>query len=189
MNEIMTSLLLIGTQFGFIISIVFIVMIVVLIRRKKKDETITTKFKDEIKNSSAQRLVNLEENLASSFKLNGQDTKSYAQAIIRRERKIYTDVLKIFQGKDKDLILNLQEDLKKLNQTYQDLADQLNNSNGTGSGNDGEANEQLEEAVKGLKQENEELKEELKKSQESIDYLQVQYTELFDKANKEKKDS
>lgn len=188
MNEFMTSVLLIGTQFGFLISIIFIVLLVALIRRKKKDQNITTQFKDEIKSSSAQRLVNLEENIASAFKLNGQETKTYAMAIIKRERKIFADVLKIFQGEDKSLILNLQDDLKRLNQTYQDLANQLNSSGAITAGTNGVTDEQLQEAVKELKHENEELKEELKKSQESIDYLQVQYTELFDKANKETKD-
>ncbi len=185
----MASVLLIGTQFGFIISIVFIVLIVFMIRRKKKDQTITTQFKDEIRNSSAQRLVNLEENLASTFHLSGQETKTYSQAIIKRERKIFMDVLKIFRGEDKSLILNLHDDLKRLNQTYQDLADQLNNSGGNSSDDGAKADEKLQEAARVLKQENEALKEELQKSQESNEYLQAQYTELFDKANKDKKNS
>ncbi len=192
MNEFMTSLLVIGTEFGVIISIFFIALIVMLIIKKKKDANITTRFKQEIQGSANQRMENLEKSLSSAFNLSGPATKGYAEEIIKNERTIFSNVLKIFHGKDKSLILNLQKDLANLNQTYQDLANQISqqgaSSDDTSDAGDSSSSadiERLQSENDLLKDENSRLKEDLKKSLESIDYLQTQYTELFDKTNQE----
>lgn len=184
MNEFMTSLLVIGTEFGVIISIFFIAMMILLLIRKKKDTNISTRFIGEIKSSSNQRMDSLEKSLASTFRLSGAETKDYAKEIIKNERTIFSNVLKIFNGKDKSTILSLQNDLSNLNQTYQSLANKISLEAGSNDGGTTAASvddTHLQSEITLLKEENTRLKEDLKKSLESIDYLQVQYTELFDK--------
>jgi len=184
MNEFMTSLLVIGTEFGVIISIFFIAMMILFLIKKNKDANIKTRFKEDIKSSTNQRIENLEKSLSSTFRLSGDETKDYAKEIIRNERTIFSNVLKIFNGKDKSTILSLQKDLSNLNQTYQKLANKISQdatSSDDGSTAGGVDNEHLQSEITLLKEENSRLKEDLKKSLESIDYLQIQYTELFDK--------
>jgi len=183
MNEFLTSLLFIMAEFGIVISVFFVVLVVIFFMRRKKNSEISTQFKEDVKSSSTERMQNLENSLSSSFQLNGEDTKSYAEEIIKNERKIFSNVLKIFSGKDKSLILSLQDDLASLNQTYQKLANkissQVDSSVNVSSSEDGD--EALLGEVNVLREENARLKEDLKKSLESIDYLQVQYSDLFDK--------
>jgi len=184
MDEFLTSLLVIGTEFGMFVGVILMALVYLNMSKKRKDKTVARKFAADFQDFSTSRKVDLEEVIENAFNLGGDATEEYAQIIMKNERKICSNMLRLFNGKDRDLLLQLQGDLANLTDAYKSLAS-MNQSNGT-TGDSASVDDKLMEQMSVLKSDNERLKDDLKKSLESIDYLQAQYTELFKKTNNEK---
>jgi len=183
MDEFLASLLVIGTQFGILVGIILLIVVFLFIRKKRNDKTIAQKFADDFKESSDSRKDELEKAIEEAFHLQGDVGKEYAQLIMKSERKICSNMLSLFNGKDRALLLQLQGDLANLTDAYKGIASMSDQSQ---SDSQNEANNDvLEDKIKVLTDENNRLKEDLKKALESIDYLQNQYTELFKKTNQD----
>jgi len=182
MDEFFTSLLVLGTQFGIFVGVILVVIVFLALRKRSKEKNITNKFISDYKNLSDQRKSNLESVIADAFQMSNSVSEEYAALILNKEKTICNNVLKIFSGKDKQLLLELQNDLNNLTATYRDLAMVGKTAAPASSGSgDSKDLERLRSENKVIKDDNERLKEDLKKALESIDYLQVQYTDLFEK--------
>ena len=175
---------MIGTEFGIVVGIILAIFLVLFFKRKKSDNKIAEQFTNDFKEFNNDRKVNLEKVIEDAFQLGGEATEDYAKIIMNNEKKICGNVLKIFSGKDRELLLKLQDDLANLTDAYQSLAQAAQKSD-DGKQVDSKDVERLRAKNKVLDEENERLKEDLKKSLESIDYLQAQYAELSKKTNKE----
>jgi len=182
MDEFFTSLLVLGTQFGIFVGVILFVIVFLAFRKRNRDKNITKKFISDYKELSNERKSNLESVITDVFQMNNSVSEEYATLILKKEKEICNNVLQIFSGKDKKLLLQLQDDLNNLTKTYHDLA-MVGKTATTSSdeGTDSKDVERLRSENKIIKEDNERLKEDLKKALESIDYLQVQYTDLFEK--------
>jgi len=182
MDEFFTSLLVLGTQFGIFVGVILVIIVFLALRKRGKEKNITRKFISDYKNLSDQRKSNLESVIADAFQMSNSVSEEYAELILNKEKTICNNVLKIFSGKDKQLLLELQNDLNNLTATYRDLAMVGKTEAPENSGPvDSKDLDLLRSENKVIKDDNERLKEDLKKALESIDYLQVQYTDLFEK--------
>jgi len=183
MDEFLTSLLVIGTEFGILVGIILLVVLFMFLKKRMKDKRIAQQFTNDFKEFSSDRKVNLEHVIDDAFNLGNAATKEYAEIIMKNERKICSNMLSLFNGSDRDLLLQLQGDLENLTDAYKALASMSNSKEQDASG--GKDDEGLLEKTRMLADENERLKDDLKKALESVDYLQTQYTELFKKTNKD----
>jgi len=142
-------------------------------------------FTQRYRESSKLRKEKLGKEISEIFSLDGDEGADFAARILNNERKLCSNALRIFRGKDKSLILTFQDELANLSGAYHELATVGNKqviineqSEVPSSGNDLDS---VTAEVNVLREENSRLKEDLKKALENVDYLQTQYTELFDK--------
>ena len=186
MNEFVTSTLIVIAEFGVVVSVFFLVFILVVFLKRKKDSNTVTKFASQFKESIGTRRDSLAESVQNTFRVTGDESEGAINEIMNKERTICSNVLKIFSGRDKGLIMNLKDDLDGLSGAYHNLA---------ALGHEQSTEETIIEAptldendieseLHVLRVENKRLKEDLKKSLENIDYLQTQYTELFEKTKR-----
>ena len=180
MDELFTSLLVIGAEFGVIVGIILLILVVLFFKRQKKEKKIATTFASDFKDFSTGRKNSLEKKVSDSFDMNDEGVASHIESILNKERSICSNVLNIFTGKKKELLLQLQDDLKELTDVYHALV--VHHQEKEPEVVESQVNtEEYESQIKVLTEDNDRLKEDLKKALESIDYLQAQYTELFKK--------
>lgn len=183
MDEFLTSLLVIGAEFGVSVGVILLIVFFIHLKRKRNDKNIAREFTDDFKESNNARKEDLENAIIDAFQLNGEEGKEYAKIIMSNERKICSNMLSLFNGKDRALLLQLQGDLANISEAYSGIASMSKSNNATAQ--DNVTDKALTEKVTVMSEENTRLKEDLKKALESIDYLQNQYTELFKKTNPE----
>lgn len=193
MSEFFTSTLILAAEFGALVSVFFLVYIVIVYLRRKKDTTLVSDFASKFKESTSSRRESLQQSVQEVFRVNGEEGQGVVNEIMDKERTICSNVLKIFDGRDKGLIMNLKDDLDGLSGAYHHLASLgheqvaanpiVADSSAIDSASD-ENSEDNESELYALRVENQRLKDDLKKSLENIDYLQAQYTELFEKTKR-----
>lgn len=193
MSEFVTSTLILAAEFGAIVSVFFLVYLAIVYIRRKKDTSLVNDFASQFKQSTTTRREGLQQSVKEAFRVNGEQGQDAINEIMHTERTICSNVLKIFDGRDKGLIMNLKDDLDDLSGAYHHLAtlghaqsavDPLViDSSACEPGSD-ENSDDKESELYVLRVENQRLKEDLKKSLENIDYLQAQYTELFEKTKR-----
>lgn len=183
MDEFLASLLVIGAEFGLFVGIILLIVFFFSIKRKRNDKNIAHSFANDFKESTESRREDLEKSIGEAFHLDGETTEEYAKIIMQNERKICSNMLSLFNGKDRGLLLQLRGDLANLTDAYKGIAS-MSPSDQTGS-QENINDESLINKITVLTDENERLKDDLKKAIESIDYLQTQYTDLFKKTNQE----
>jgi hypothetical protein len=185
MSEFITSTLIIAAEFGAVIIFLFLVVMAILFIRRKKEVGMANEFTQRFRETSKDRRENLGKEISEIFSLDGDEGDNFAARILNNERKLCSNALRIFRGKDKSLILTFQDELANLSGAYHELATVgnkqviINEQNELSSNKDNL--DSMTAEVKVLREENSRLKEDLKKALENVDYLQIQYTELFDK--------
>ncbi|HEC29317.1 MAG TPA: hypothetical protein ENI65_07010 [Gammaproteobacteria bacterium] len=188
MDELYTSMLVIGAEIGLFIGVIFVIYIIIMFKKKKADKSITDEFVNDFKSLSKERKTTLEESLTSAFSLDDGDGKECAHNIMEKEKTICDHVLRIFNGKGRNLILELQNDLNNLTEAYKELGG-MSHYNPDDNSDNQEDIEKMEGVIEALQKDNDRLKDDLKKALESVDYLQEQYTVLFDKTGGHNKDN
>lgn len=185
MNEFITSMLVLAAEFGAIIIALFLIVMTLLYFRRRKEAGMANIFTKRYRETTMNRKENLGKEISEIYSLDGDVGEDYAIKILKNERNIFANVLRIFRGDDKSVILNFQDDLSNLSGTYHELASISNKHATINEAADAEPNENnlddMTSELNVLREENKRLKEDLKKSLENVDYLQTQYTELFDK--------
>lgn len=185
MSEFVTSTLILAAEFGAVISLFFLIYMAFIYIKRKKDSCLMRDFTSKFRESTGARREKLEQSVCKVFCINADEGKGAVNEIMNKERTICSNVLRIFNGQDKSLIMNLREDLDGLSGAYHNLASLRHEQPSTKP----VANDQQNAAddadmaatLDVLRTENQRLKEDLKKSLENVDYLQAQYTELFEK--------
>ncbi len=190
MNEFMTSLLVVAAEIGAVIIIIFLIVMAILLIRRKKEVSVQGEFTRQYRESAKQRKENLGKEISKAFALNDVEGDNFANLILQKERLICSNVLRIFRGDDKSKILTVHEDLATLSGTYHEIASassikaDSDEEIASDSVVDNDADfDNMTAEMHVLREENARLKEDLKKSLENVDYLQTQYTELFEKTN------
>lgn len=180
MSEFSTSILIIGTEIGAVFLIIAIILFAIQRKKKSKERKIREEFVSTFKDNLEIRRKHIEQQLMQ-IDQDKDEIIGIIDNIITKEKSICAKVLKIFNGKDKDLILDMQGDL-------QDLTDQfgmhiVNEENTTATVSpDIEARiKEMEKRNNVLKTENDRLKDDLKKSLETIDSIQAEYEQLYKK--------
>lgn len=185
MDEFLASLLVIGTEFGILVGVVLLITFIIFLKKRGKDKYIAKQFTKDFQEFSSDRKVNLEQVIEDAFNLGDTATKEYSEIIMKNERKICSNMLRLFNGSDRDLLLQLQGDLENLTDAYKALASMSKTNAAASSSSSKISDEETQNKIKVLTDENIRLKDDLKKALESVDYLQTQYTELFKKTNNE----
>ena len=102
--------------------------------------------------------------------------------ILIKEKNIYGKILKIFNGEDKNLILDMQDDLQDLTDQFGlHLTKEENTIHAVAPDIEARIKE-MEKKNNVLNTENDRLKEDLKKAMETIDNIQAEYEQLYQKA-------
>jgi len=184
MSEFVTSTLILAAEFGAVISVFFLIYMVAIYIKRKRDTHLMRDFTSKFRESTGARREKLVQSVGEVFCVDGDAGKGAVNEIMNKERTICSNVLRIFNGKDKSLIMNLREDLDGLSGAYHNLASLRQErpvEAAVSVPQESTGDEDMASTLNVLRTENQRLKDDLKKSLENIDYLQAQYTELFEK--------
>jgi hypothetical protein len=177
MNNISTAMLIIFSEIGLVLFLVFIIVAVFFVRRRIKDTNTSHQLIETFKNEYPERKNKLTDYVKNKLNIPDEEAGPLLDELLQREKSIYSHTLKIFSGRDRGAIVKLNDDIKALTEAYQSIAasshPQVENNQDTPD----VSSEELEV----LKKDKERLQDELKTALESIDRLQKEYQNLYEK--------
>lgn len=186
MKDLETAMLLLTSEIGFILTVIFIVLFFFIMKRQKKDEAITHNLVQQFKEEAPARRDNLLKVLKDSFHMQDEDAMNKVKELVSKEKSLYSHVLKAFSGQDRSVIANLNDDIQSLIAAYKSLAvensDQVQTSINDGnleSAVDGDELEKLTAEKNQAIQERDNLKKDLNTALDSIQKMQSEYTQMY----------
>lgn len=183
MNETLTVSLIIIAEISLVLFLIVMVMIIVRIRQQRKDYRLAVELVNRIKQNQPLRLKQLSGFLQTSSDIAAADAESRANDLLVNEKLLYSDVLKMFLGHDREKILQLDQDVEGLVDAYQHMYDQT----------DATEQEQTAESLvlrlrkenKILRDERDTLKTSLELSMKTIENMTSEYASMYEGGHKE----
>lgn len=183
MNETLTVSLIIIAEISLVLFLIVMVMIIVRIRQQRRDHRLAVALVNRIKQNQPSRLQQLAGLLQTSSDIAAAEAESRARELLVSEKALYSDVLKMFLGHDREKILQLDQDVTSLADAYQHMYDQS------------DANEQeqsSESLLLRMRRENSMLREErdtlrasLELSMKTIENMTSEYASMYEGGHKE----
>ena len=186
MKNLETAMLVLTSEIGFILTVIFIIWFVFKLKRQQKDGVITHNLVQQFKEEAPARRDNLLKILKASFHMQDEDAQTKLKELVSKEKSLYSHILKAFSGQDRSVIANLNDDIQSLISAYKSLAvensDQVMTPGNDENPNGTVSNEELEnlraEKTQALL-ERDNLKKDLNTALDSIQKLQAEYTQMY----------
>ena len=180
MSEFLTSILIIGTEISAVLIIITGIYLFLVTKKKRKDKRISEQFINDFKENMDARKHHIESQL-EQIDDDKEKILHIIENIVTKEKSIYGKMLKIFNGSDKNLLLDIQDDLQALTDEFgihikkdttvtNEIAPEIE-----------KRIQAMEKKNNVLKIENDRLKDDLKKALETIDSIQAEYEQLYKK--------
>lgn len=185
MRDLETAMLVLTSEIGFILTVIFIIALVYMLKKKQKDEAMTHKLVQQFKEEAPGRRDNLLQKLKETFNMQEDAAQEKLHELVSREKSLYSHILKAFTGQDRTIIANLNEDIQALITAYQTLsasqpasapqdADTAENS----EDNTAELEKMMAEKELAIR-ERDNLKKDLNNALDSIQKLQAEYEQMY----------
>lgn len=180
MSELLTSILIIGTEISAVLIILTGIFLFFHGKKKRKDKALSDQFINTFKDNLDNRRHHIESQLESADE-NKEEILKIIENILTKEKTIYGKMLRIFNGSDKNLILDIQDDLHALTDEFGVHIKKEENTANVVTPEMEARMKDLEKKNKIYKIENDRLKDDLKKALETIDSIQAEYEQLYKK--------
>ena len=179
MKELEIAMLVLTSEIGFILTIIFIIALLYILKKKKKDEAMTHKLVLQFKEEAPARRENLLEKLKVTFNMEEDEAQDKLHELVSREKSLYSHVLKAFTGQDRTTISNLDEDIQELIKAYQSLGVSQQTVVQEENMESADEIEKLKAEKDLAIQERDNLKQDLNNALDSIQTLQAEYTQMY----------
>ena len=182
MNDFMTTFLLIGTETSILLFLVMGVFIVINYRKKAQDKKSAMILVNSLKESEAERKSNLELVMQNVYGYKEDELEENVNAIIETENKLYSKIIQLYLGSDRDSIKTIDSDVKKIVEAYRGLVED------TGDEDNGEKASSLvvvrneNEALRLAKAQ---LEADLAASIEAMENMMKEYANMYEGGQKE----
>lgn len=181
MKDLETAMLVLTSEIGFILTVIFIIALVYILKKQQKDKAMTHKLVQQFKEEAPARRENLLQKLKVSFNMQEDEAQKKLHELMSREKSLYSHVLKAFTGQDRSIISNLNDDIQELIKAYQSLSE--NQPASTEEENTAEVNTDEIEKLQAEKdlalRERDNLKKDLNIALDSIQKIQAEYSQMY----------
>jgi len=120
MTDSMSSLLLLGAEFGLILILIFIGLLIYFFRRRSADKRYVSEFIAEHKNKQAERREAMRESMKEDSLLIDEDLESHLDKMSSSEKKLYKRILNMYLGFDRKCMPEIREELLVINDSWMD---------------------------------------------------------------------
>lgn len=179
MNEYITGLLVIFSEVGIVLALIAIIVVVLMMMRKQKDNALAHQFTKKLQEDETPRRSKLVKVLVKVHEMDEVKAKDAANAMLNCEKQIYSRVLKIFLGKDRDSITKLQKDVEGMASAYRHLIDTAPEAKVIERGENPKQSAAMRVTIKKLGAEKEKLEKDLSEAMESMDGMLKEYTQMY----------
>ncbi len=181
MSEAVTSLLVIFSEAAVLLTIVISLIIFFVIRRGRRDKVLAKTLVESIKKNESQRIERLREILEKVHHLDEASAKHGVVEILNCEKNLYSRIIKLFLGRDRNGITKINKDVESLTESYRQLAKvvEAGEVEKYHSEDNPLIQAQLRTQLKKLEKENTRLERDLNEAMESMDSMLKEYTLMY----------
>ena len=181
MSEFVTSLLVIFSEVALVLAIIIGAIIFIFARRGKRDKVLARKLVETLKGNEPQRIEHLKNILEKINHLDEASAEKSVEMILRCEKNLYARIIKMFLGRDRGGIVNINKDVESLAESYRNLSSvtEVGDAEKFHSEDNPLLSTQLRAQVKKLEQENAKLERDLGEAMESMDTMLKEYTMMY----------
>lgn len=181
MSDFITTLLLIGTETSVMLFIIMGVFIVINFRKKAHDKKRAMALVNKLKESEVERRASLELVMQSVYGYEEEELKENVNALIQTENRLYSKIIKMYLGSDRESITTVDKDVKNIIEAYRGLVEE----------DDNDEDEKVSSLVI-LRNENEalrlakaQLEADLAASMETMENMMTEYANMYEGGQKE----
>lgn len=179
MNESLTGMLVIFSEVGAMLALVFVIFLIYIARRNHKDRLYAKTFVENLHQHEAKRHDDIVHVLEKVNKMDHEQALKTAHGMLTCEKQIYNRVLKIFLGHDRDGLTQLQKDVENMANVYRKLNDTVETTKVVERGENPKQSAALRTQVKQLENEKAKLEKDLAESMQSMENMAKEYTLMY----------
>lgn len=181
MSEYVTSLLVIFSEVGLLLAIIISIIAFIIIRRGRRDKVLAKVLVETIKEKEAQRTERLKDILEKVHHLDEASAKQSVDEILNCEKNLYSRIIKVFLGRDREGITKINKDVESLTESYRRLSSvgEAGTDEKYHSDDNPLVQAQLRAQIKKLEKENAKLERDLSEAMESMDSMLKEYTQMY----------
>lgn len=180
MSELATSILVVFSEIGVVFAIIFGAAIVFLVKRFRGEKQMAKTLVAKLRKSEPERKEKLLSVLKENLGMNEKEANFTMEALNACEKSLYSRVIKVFLGKDRNSITDLNKDVEALVKGYQNLVSSPKTEL-VQSHSDMAAKEEN----KKLRVEKLQLKKDLDNAMETMESMMGEYASMYEGGKKE----
>jgi len=182
MSEFVTTLLLIGTETSVMLFIILGIVVFINFQRNKHDKRRAMALVNKLKEADTEHRNNLEMVIKETYGFEGEELEENVNELIQTEKSLYSKILKMYMGRDREAIKNIDKDVKKVIDAYRNLVEQPEHNEG----------EEKQSGIVILRQENDalriakaQLEKDLAAAMETMENMMAEYANMYEGGQKE----
>lgn len=179
MTESLTSMLVIFSEIGILLVLVAFVVVFLMLRRKNRENVLARHFVEKLKQDEVTRKQNLMTILQKVHEMDANLATKTAEAMLGCEKQIYNRVLRMFLGKDRESLPQLQKDVENMATAYRKLVDTAQNTTVVEHNENPKMHAQLRAQIKQITAERDKVQKDLDEAMISMENMLKEYTQMY----------
>lgn len=179
MTESLTSMLVIFSEIGILLVLVAFVVVFLMLRRKNRENYLARHFVEKLKQEEGTRKQSLMDILQKVHEMDANLATKTAEAMLGCEKQIYNRVLRLFLGKDRDALPQLQKDVENMATAYRKLVDTAQNTTIVERDDNPKLHAQLRAQIKQITAERDKVQKDLDEAMISMENMLKEYTQMY----------
>ena len=179
MTESLTSMLVIFSEVGLLLAVGAFVLVFFVLRRKRRENSLARHFVEKFRQNEDTRKQNLMDVLQKVHEMDANLAAKTAEAMLGCEKQIYSRVLRMFLGKDRDALSQLQKDVENMAAAYRKLVDTAQNTAAIERGDNPKIQAQLRAQIKQITAERDKVQKDLDEAMASMENMLKEYTQMY----------
>ena len=179
MTESLTSMLVIFSEIGILLVLVAFVVGFLMLRRKNRENYLARHFVEKLKQEEGTRKQSLMDILQKVHEMDANLATKTAEAMLGCEKQIYNRVLRLFLGKDRDALPQLQKDVENMATAYRKLVDTAQNTTIVERDDNPKLHAQLRAQIKQITAERDKVQKDLDEAMISMENMLKEYTQMY----------
>ena len=179
MTESLTSMLVIFSEIGILLVLVAFVVVFLMLRRKNRENYLARHFVEKLKQEEVTRKQSLMDILQKVHEMDANLATKTAEAMLGCEKQIYNRVLRLFLGKDRESLPQLQKDVENMATAYRKLVDTAQHTTIVERDDNPKMHAQLRAQIKQITAERDKVQKDLDEAMISMENMLKEYTQMY----------
>jgi len=179
MTESLTSMLVIFSEIGIVLALGAIIVLFVALRRKRRENSLAQHFVETLKENENTRKNNLMDVLQKVHEMDANLATKTAESMLGCEKQIYNRVLRMFLGRDRGSLAQLQKDVENMASAYRKLVDVAQTTTVVERADSPKNQAQLRAQLKQVTAERDKVQKDLDEAMVSMENMLKEYTLMY----------